>query len=410
MADERTFVIVGASLAGAKAAETLREEGFTGRVVLVGEEPVRPYERPPLSKDYLRGEVDFDTPAVHDADFYEDRDIELRLSTVVTALDVSASAVQLAPGERIPYDRLLLATGAAPRRLTVPGADLPGVHYLRTVADADAIREAASSGVPLVVIGAGWIGAEVSASARQLGAEVTMVDLASVPLERVLGHEVGAVYRDLHAEHGVELRTGVGIESLAGSGAVEVVRLQDGSVLEAGAVIAGIGVMPRVELAEAAGLDIDNGVVTDQYLATSADGVFAAGDVANAFHPTYGTRIRLEHWSAALNQGPLAARNMLGFSAPYEKTPYFFSDQYDFGMEYRGWAPDYDQVVLRGDVAGREFLAFWLRGGRVAAVMNANVWDQTEGIEALLRAGPVDPSRLADTSVDLRALVSAPAR
>ena len=404
MPASQTFLIVGASLAGAKAAETLRAEGFDGRVVLLGDEPQRPYERPPLSKEYLRGEKDFDAAAVHSAGFYDEQQIELRASTVVTGVDPGASEVTLSSGERIGYDRLLVATGAAPRRLSVPGADLDGVHYLRSVTDADTLRHAIGPSSEVVVIGAGWIGAEVAASARQLGATVAMVELAAVPLERVLGPEVGAIYRDLHAEHGVDLHFGVGVDALLGSTAVEAVRLSDGTVLSATAVVVGVGVTPRVELAEAAGLGVDNGIVVDEHLQTSAPGVFAAGDVANAFHPRYGTRIRLEHWSAALNQGPVAARNMLGKATVYDRTPYFFSDQYDFGMEYRGWAPSFEQVVFRGEPASRAFIAFWLRHGRVAAAMNANVWDAGESIEALLQAGrPVTPARLADPEVDLAA-------
>jgi len=403
----QTFVIVGASLAGAKAAETLRTEGFDGRVVLIGEEAQRPYERPPLSKGYLRGEKDFEAAAVHPAGFYEDQGIDLRASTVVTGLDLAAGEVTLSSGERIGYDRLLLATGAVPRRLSVAGADLDGVHYLRSVFDADALREAVSAGGQVVVIGAGWIGAEVAASARQLGAAVAMVEVASVPLERVLGEEVGGIYRDLHEEHGVDLHLGVGVDALLGGDAVEAVRLTDGTVLPAQVVLVGVGVTPRIELAQGAGLVIDDGIVVDQHLATSVPGIYAAGDVASAFHPRYGTRIRLEHWSAALNQGPAAARNMLGQETSYERTPYFFSDQYDLGMEYRGWAPRYDEVVFRGDPAIRQFVAFWLHHGRVAAAMNANVWDQGGAIEALMGSEhPVDPARLADPDVDLGELAT----
>src|SRR6185437_3714536 len=399
-ASTETHVIVGAGLAGAKAAETLRTEGFDGRVVLFGDEAVRPYERPPLSKTYLQGESVFDGAAVQPEDFYATHDIELRTSSSVTTLDVSGSTVQLHSGEQVAFDRLLLATGAAPRRLDIPGADLSGILSLRTVADADAIRAAATSGTPLVVVGAGWIGSEVAASARQLGADVTVVDPMAVPLERVLGPEVGGVFRDLHRDHGVRFRLGVGVESFGGTRSVEEVRLSDGTVVEAGTVVVGVGVLPRTTLAAQAGLEVDNGVVTDARLRTNASGVHAAGDVARAWHPTYGTYIRLEHWSSALNQGPVAARNMLGLDTVYDKTPYFFSDQYDFGMEYRGWAPQYDEVVFRGDVAGRSFVAFWLRDGLVHAAMNANVWDQNDGIGALLRARvPVDTARLADPGI-----------
>jgi 3-phenylpropionate/trans-cinnamate dioxygenase ferredoxin reductase component len=403
-----TMVIAGAGLAGAKAAETLRSEGFRGRIVIVGDEQVRPYERPPLSKDYLRGEAGFDTAAVHDADFYGEHDIELRTSTTVAAIHPADSEVELGDGERIRYARLLLATGAATRRLPVPGTDLPGVFTLRNVDDADAIRTAVTSGGPLVVIGAGWIGAEVAASSRQLGADVTMVDLVEVPLERVLGAEVGSVYRDLHSDHGVTLRLGVGIDSIGGRDRVEEVRLGDGSVLPAAAVVVGVGVAPRVELAEAAGLEIDNGVRTDAHLGTSAPQIYAAGDVANAWHPFHETWIRLEHWSSALNQGPVAAKNMLGITTTYDKVPYFFSDQYELGMEYRGWAPSYEQVVFRGDPSGGEFIAFWLGDGIVRAAMNANVWDQGDNLEQLLLArATADPDALADPDTDLASLAGA---
>ncbi len=406
----QTFVIVGASLAGAKAAETLRAEGFDGRVVLIGDEARRPYERPPLSKDYLRGDKDFDAAAVHPAGYYDEHDIDLRTSTTVTAVDPGERSATLASGEQITWDRLLLATGAVPRRLSVPGADLPGVLYLRSVEDADILRQAISPSAQVVVIGAGWIGAEVAASARQLGAGVAMVELAAVPLERVLGPEVGAVYRDLHLGHGVDLHLGVGAESFIGSTVVEAVRLSDGTVLPATTVVVGVGVAPRAELAEAAGMAVDNGIVVDEHLQTSVPGIFAAGDVANAFHPRYGTRIRLEHWSAALNQGPAAARAMLGQDVVYDRTPYFFSDQYDLGMEYRGWAPGFDQVVFRGDPTSGAFLCFWLRHGKVTAAMNANVWDAGDAIEAFLRADRlVDPARLGDPEIDLTGLAGPPA-
>jgi 3-phenylpropionate/trans-cinnamate dioxygenase ferredoxin reductase subunit len=405
MATEETFVIVGAALAGAKAAETLRMEGFDGRVVLLGEEAVRPYERPPLSKEYLRGEKGFDHAAVHASGFYEDQQIELRTGSQVRGLDPVAHEVELASGERLHYSKLLLCTGAAPRRLAVPGADLPGVSYLRTVEDSDALRAALAGSPRVVVIGAGWIGCEVAASARQLGAEVALVELTSVPLERVLGHDAGEVFAGLHAEHGVELHLGVGVESLAGAGRVEEVRLSDGTVLAADLVVVGVGVAPRTELAEAAGIAVANGIVADEHLVTSAPDVYAAGDVASVYYPRYQAHIRLEHWAGALNQGPAAARSMLGRGAPYDETPYFYSDQYDFGMEYRGWAPAFDEVVFRGDRAARAFVCFWLRGGVPVAAMNANIWDAGDAIEALLRSAPqVASERLADGSVPLEEL------
>lgn len=402
---DRTFVIVGASLAGAKAAETLRTEGFEGRIVLIGEESCRPYERPPLSKDYLRGDKSFDDAAVHPASFYEEQRIELRTSTLVTAVDTASRQVTLAGGETVPYDALLLSTGAEPRKLRSPGSDLEGVYYLRSLEDSDALRDAVKNAAKVAIIGAGWIGAEVAASARQLGADVTVIEMAAVPLERVLGSEVGAVYRDLHTGHGVKFRFGVGVQALRGGARVEEVVLADGSTVQADVVVVGVGVTPRTQLAEAAGVSVDNGVLVDEHLAASAPGVYAAGDVANAFHPAYQTRIRLEHWSAALNQGPAAARSMLGKESVYDRVPYFFSDQYDLGMEYRGWATSWDEVVFRGDTSSGEFIAFWLAGGRVVAAMNANVWDAGDALEALVRnQASADPAALADPGTDLNSL------
>jgi 3-phenylpropionate/trans-cinnamate dioxygenase ferredoxin reductase component len=401
-----TFVIVGAGMAGGKAAETLREEGFDGRIVLLGAEPDRPYERPPLSKDYLRGEAERQTIYLQeDAGWYAEHDVELRASTVVESLDVDGRAVVLAGGERVGYDRLLLATGAEPKRLPVPGADLAGVHVLRTVAHSDVLRDVLEAGGRLVVVGAGWIGSEVAASARQRGMEVTVIEPQSVPLERVLGPELGAFYRDVHLDHGVELRLGDGVEAFEGADRVERVRTSDGASVECDAVVVGIGVAPRTELAEGV-LDVDDGILVDAGLRASVDGVFAAGDVANHDHPLLG-RLRVEHWANALEQGPAAARAMLGQDVAYERVPYFFSDQYDVGMEYAGHSQPGDEVVFRGDPATREFIAFWLRDGRVVAGMNVNVWDVNEQIQALVREGAtVEVGRLVDSDVELEEVVA----
>ena len=408
MAAEQTFVIVGGGMAGAKAAETLREEGFDGRVVLIGAESLRPYERPPLSKDYLRGETEQEKVHVHGEAYYGEHDIDLRLGREVSRLDTGSREVTLDDGETLRYDRLQLATGAEPRRLPIPGADLDGVLYLRTVPDSDRIRERLDRGGSLVVVGAGWIGAEVAASARQRGMEVTIVEPMSVPLERVLGPEMGAFYRDVHADQGVRLLLGTGVEGFEGETAVERVRTNDGQTLDCDAVVVGVGVKPRTALAEAAGLAMGDGVLADELLQTSAEGVFAAGDVVSAQHPFYGQRIRVEHWANALEQGPAAARNMLGAGAPYDKLPYFFSDQYDVGMEYAGYATSWDRVVVRGDLAGREFIAFWLAGDRVLAGMNVNVWDVTDTIQRLIRERvAIDDRRLADPDVPLDELAGA---
>jgi 3-phenylpropionate/trans-cinnamate dioxygenase ferredoxin reductase component len=400
-----TLVVVGAGFAGAKAVETLREEGFGGRVVLVGDEPDRPYERPPLSKDYLRGEAERETIYVHAEDWYAARDVELRLGAGVTALDVGARSVELAGGERIAYDGLLLATGAEPKRLPIPGADLEGVLYLRSVADSDALRARLERGGSVVVVGGGWIGCEVAASARQSGLEVTVIEPQSLPLAGVLGPELGAVYRDIHADNGVRLRLGTGVSAFEGSGAVERVRLADGSAVDCDFVVVGVGVRPRTQLAERAGIAVGDGILVDERLATDAPGVFAAGDVASALHPFYGERVRVEHWATALEQGPHAARAMLGGTAPYEKLPYFFSDQYDVGMEYAGFARRWDRVVFRGDPAAREFVAFWMQGDRIVAGMNVNVWGVVDQVQHLIRSRTaVDDRRLADPDIPLDAL------
>jgi 3-phenylpropionate/trans-cinnamate dioxygenase ferredoxin reductase component len=406
MTADQTFVIAGAGLAGAKAAETLRDEGFDGRVVLIGEEDERPCERPPLSKEYLRGEVGREKVHVHDEGFYAERGIELRLGRTAVSLDRSMSELVLANGERLRFDRLLLATGAEPRRLAIPGGELDGVHYLRSVRDSDALRERLGRGGALVVVGAGWIGAEVAASARQQGLAVTVVEPSSVPLERVLGAELGAVYRDIHLDHGVRMLLGTGVEAFEGDGAVERVRTEDGRTVDCDLVVVGVGVRPRMGLAEQAGLAVGDGILVDEHLQTSAPRIFAAGDVAGAQHPFYGERIRVEHWANALHQGPVAARSMLGRMEAYDRLPYFFSDQYDVGMEYSGLARSWDRVVFRGDPASREFIAFWLAGDRVLAGMNVGVWDVADPIQHLIRARvPVDDRSLTDPGVPLEQLV-----
>jgi 3-phenylpropionate/trans-cinnamate dioxygenase ferredoxin reductase subunit len=406
MTSDQTFVIVGASLAGAKAAETLRSEGFDGCLVLIGAEQERPYERPPLSKDYLRGEAGREKIYVHDEDFYAEHDIELRLGRTAAGLNTSACELALDDGERLRYDRLLLATGAQPRRLTIRGAELDGVHYLRDVGDSDALRERLDRGGSVVVIGAGWIGAEVAGSARQRGLEVTVIDPLAVPLERVLGSEVGAIYRDIHTDHGVQMLLGTGVEAFEGVTAVERVRTSDGRTLECDFVVVGVGAQPRTELAAQAGIAVEDGILVDEHLQTSAPGVFAAGDVANAHHPFYGGRIRVEHWANALHQGPLAARAMLGQTDVYDRLPYFFSDQYDVGMEYAGFARSWDRVIFRGDPAAREFIAFWMTENLVVAGMNLNVWDVGDPIQQLIRARvAIDDRRLADPDIALEDLI-----
>jgi 3-phenylpropionate/trans-cinnamate dioxygenase ferredoxin reductase subunit len=401
--NRQTFAIVGAGLAGAKAAETLREEGYDGRVVLLGAEPELPYERPPLSKEYLRGEADRARAFVHEAGFYDERAIELRSGENIVRLDPGRRELTLQSGEQLVYDRLLLTTGSAPRRLSIPGSELEGVHYLRTLGDSDALRARLDAGGRLVIVGAGWIGCEVAASARQRGLEVTVIAPHPVPFVRVLGAEVGTLYRDLHVDHGVEMLLGTAVASLEGTDRVERIRMTDGPTIDCDAVVVGIGATPRAMLAAAAGLAVHNGILVDGRLETSAPGIFGAGDVANHLHPMLG-RLRVEHWDNALQQGPAAARSMLGSTDSYARMPYFFSDQYDVGMEYTGHATDWDRVVFRGDPAARAFIAFWLREGRVLAGMNVNVWEVAETIRALI-GHPIDEGRLADLDIPLEQAV-----
>jgi 3-phenylpropionate/trans-cinnamate dioxygenase ferredoxin reductase component len=408
MPTEPSYVIVGASLAGAKAAETLRAEGFSGGVVLLGEETERPYERPPLSKGYLLGKDERSSIFVHEEGWYAQNDVDLRLGVTVTALDPAARQVSLADGGTVGYDRLLLTTGAAPRRLSAPGADLDGVLYLRWVGDSERLAATLQADGQVVIVGAGWIGLEVAAAAREFGCAVTVVEPEPGALYRQVGPELSAVFTGLHTEHGVVFRFEESVTELRGSGgSVREVVTSAGVVLPADTVVIGIGAVPATSLASAAGLDVGNGVIVDAGLHTSAPDVFAAGDVANSYHPLLGRHVRVEHWANALNGGPAAARSMLGQGVSYDAVPYFFSDQYDLGMETAGLPEpgSYDQVVYRGDRDAREFIAFWLSGGSVVAGMNVNVWDVSDDIQALIRSRrQVDPARLTDPDIPIAEL------
>ncbi len=404
------FVIVGAGLAGAKAAETLREEGFDGPVVLVGEEPEVPYERPPLSKGYLAGTADRDAGRVHPADWYAVHDVDLRTGVRAEHLDPTTHVVRLSTGEELRYGALLLATGSSARRLPVPGADLVGVHYLRTVADADRLRvDLAAGGRRVVVVGGGWIGLEVSAAARHHGNDVTVVEPQPTPLNLVLGAQMGGLFARLHRDHGVEVLTGTTVRELRGSaGRVESVVTDGHAGLPADLVVVGIGAVPNTSLAAGAGLEVDNGVVVDEGLRSGTPDVYAAGDVASAFSPLYGRYVRVEHWANALHGGPAAAGSMLGQAVTYDRVPYFYTDQYELGMEYSGLGAPGDRVICRGNADDGEFIAFWLaEDGRVTAGMNVNVWDVTGPIQALIRSRRrVQPARLADPDTPLEVLAS----
>lgn len=406
MDDNSTIVVVGGGLAGAKAVEALRDKGFRGQLILLAGEDLLPYERPPLSKDYLQKGEGLDDATVHPREWYSEHDVDLRLGVRATELDLADRVVTTSAGEELSYDELLLATGAQPRHLDLPGADLDGVLYLRTVSDSDDLREAFREGRDIVIVGGGWIGLETAAAARNAGAKVTVLESLELPLLKVLGPKLAQVFADLHREHDVDLRTGAQVEGFEGTGDVTGVRLAGGEVIPADAVVVGVGAAPDVALAEGAGLDVDNGIVTDAEGRTSDPHVFAVGDVARFTHPDYPEPIRVEHWANALDHPAAVAAAMLGQDATWAELPYFFTDQYDLGMEYVGLADPDDEVVIRGDLDKREFIAFWLQDGKVVAGMNVNVWDVVDDVKALIRSGQqVDRERLADPDVPLDSLV-----
>ncbi|MFB9165758.1 NAD(P)/FAD-dependent oxidoreductase [Arthrobacter psychrochitiniphilus] len=411
MGAQETFVIVGAGLAGAKTAQALREEGFAGRIVLLGQEPERPYERPPLSKDFLQGKSEREKIFVHAQSWYAEHNVELRTSTKVTGIDRSAHRVDCARGGPVSYDKLLLATGASPRQLSVPGSDRHRVYYLRRIEDSQQLKFALSVSSRVAILGAGWIGLEVAAAARAAGLEVTVLERGELPLQRILGTAPAEIFAKLHRDHGVDLRCGVQGTRIIGDDPRQPtgVALSDGSQLGVDLVVAGIGAVPNTLLAQAAGLELENGVMVDKHLRSSDPDIYAAGDVANAFHPLLGKHIRSEHWYNALSQPAVAARSMLGQDAVYAELPYFYSDQYELGMEYSGYvAPGgYDEIIFRGDPAALTFMTFWIKDRRVLAGMNVNIWNQTETIKALVRCGrQVDVARLADSKIPLERVLA----
>ncbi|KBZ62048.1 hypothetical protein K875_02969 [Mycobacterium [tuberculosis] TKK-01-0051] len=409
MAGSTSFVIVGGGLAAAKAVEALRDNNFDGHIVVFADEEHLPYERPPLSKEYLAGKKSLTDFTVRNSDWYRDNNVDLRLGTRVSDLDAAGHTVGLADGTTVGYDKLLLATGSASRRPPIPGSDAGGVHYLRTYEDAVALDSVLTEGASLAVVGAGWIGLEVAAGARQRGVEVTVIEAARQPLLAALGETVGEVFATLHREHGVDLRLETEVEEITrANGAATGVRTRDGAAIAADAVLVAVGAKPNTELAAQAGLSMgDGGVLVDASLRTSDPDIYAVGDIAAAQHPLFGTRIRTEHWANALKQPAVAVAGMLGTPGEYAELPYFFTDQYDLGMEYAGHAPDSERVVFRGDVAGREFVAFWLDGDdRVLAGMNVNVWDVLDDVKALIRAqAPVDVDKLCDPQSSLADLL-----
>lgn len=402
------MLIIGGGLAAASAAETLRTEGYDGDITVVTREAHLPYQRPPLSKGYLAGSEGLDAVIVHPAEWYAEQGIDVRTGTEVTRLDPAAHSVDLADGSTLAYDKVLLATGAAPRMLPLEGADLAGVHTLRSLDDADALAtELRQGGRRLVIIGSGWIGMEVGATARGFGNDVTILERGAVPLAAAVGDEMGNVFRKLHEDNGVILRAEANVERIVGGDRVTGV-VVDGETVPADVVLIGVGAAPSVELAEAAGLTLVNGILTDASMRTSVADVFAAGDVANPFHPVLKRHLRSEHWANALNAGPVAAKAMLGHPATLSSIPYFYTDQFDLGMELAGYPPlmAAADLVVRGDVDAREFIAFWVDGGRVVGGMNVNIWDVNETMQELIRSAvAVDVDALRNPDVPLESLL-----
>jgi len=400
------IVLVGGGLAAAKTAQALRRRGYEGTLTLLTAEPHRPYERPPLSKGYLWGEIPRDEVFVHDAGWYAEHDVELRTNTPATALDRERREVRAASGERFGYDAVLLATGASPRRLAIPGADAEGVVSLRTIDDSEDLRARFARRDPVVVVGGGWIGLEAAAAARRAGCEVTVVESVVQPLLRVLGPVVAPAFAALHRDHGVRFELGASVEAFAvdPSGAVAGVRLAGGALLPGATVLVAVGVTPVDGLAREAGLEIANGIAVGADLRTADPSVVAAGDVAAAQHPVLQRRLRVEHWANAVRQGPVAAAALLGEPTSYERLPYVFSDQYDVSLEYVGAArdPEHAQVVVRGSLDEHRFVAFWLEEGLVRAGMSVNLPGLVPALEALVRSGRrVDTARLADPAAPL---------
>ncbi len=400
------MVIIGGGLTAATAAETLRKEGYHGAVTIVADEPEIPYQRPPLSKGFLAGKEGEDALLPLPAEWYPENNVTVLTGTAATAIDPAAHTVTLADGTTLPYAKALIATGAAPRRIPFPGVELDGVHTFRTKADSLAMKELfTGGGKNVVMIGSGWIGMEIAATATELGNTVALVGLENVPLSVAVGAELGTVFADRHKEAGVRFELPASAAEIQGTdGHVTSVLTTTGVTLPADIVIVAVGVVPNIGLGQDAGLTINNGIEVDASLRTSAPDVFAAGDVANAMHPVTGTHARSEHWANAIASGKVAARSMLGKDAVLDDIPYFYTDQFDLGMEYSGFgALTKDaQVVVRGDLATREFIAFWVLEGRVVAGMNVNIWDVQDAIKSLIASGrTVDTAQLADPKTPL---------
>ena len=405
MAQSESYLIVGAGIAGGAAAETLRKQGFDGEVHLVGAEPHRPYDRPPLSKEFLSGDKEEAKLFFKMEDFYAEHSIELHLGAEATALDASSNTLTLADRQAIHYDKLLLATGSKVKKLPVPGSDLAGVHYLRTIEDSRAIARSMNGAGKAVIVGAGFIGSEVAAVCKTTGLDVTVLEIQAQPMAHILGDRMGSVYADLHTRRGVDLRLGEGISEIRGHTRAEQVITDRGLTIDCDLVVIGVGIAPDTFLAEDAGLDVDSGILVDEHCRTSNPDIFAAGDVANWFHPGLGRRLRVEHWDNALNQGAAAAKSMLCTPEPYSPTLYFWSDQYDLNIQYLGHAAAWDHIAIRGNPAEEKFTAFYLKDGSVHGALVVNNFRDIRPTRTLIgQKIPVDAQALTDESVNLKQL------
>ncbi len=405
MAEKQSYVIVGAGIAGGTAAETLRKQGFDGEVHLVGAEPHRPYDRPPLSKEFLSGAKEEEKLFFKTEDFYAEQSIELHLGTEAKALDASSKTLILATGASLRYDKLLLATGSRVKTLPIPGSDLEGVHYLRTIDDSRAIAQAMNGASRAVIVGAGFIGSEVAAVCKTAGLEVIVLEIQPQPMAHILGEEMGVIYANLHTSRGIDLRLREGISEIRGNTRAEQVVTDQGNSIDCDFVVIGVGISPDTSIAESAGLGVDSGVLVNEFCQTSHPDIYAAGDVTNWYHPGLGHRLRVEHWDNALNQGAAAAKSMLAVPEPYSPTLYFWSDQYDLNIQYLGHATEWDKIAVRGDPAEEKFTAFYLKDGSIHGALVVNNFRDIRPTRTLIgQKTPVDASSLSDESTNLKQL------
>lgn len=406
MSDDRVFAIIGASQAGGWTAKTLRNEGFEGKVILIGEEPYLPYERPPLSKDALAGTVEIDSTYFWPPESYDEQDIEVRLKSKVTAIDPDAKTLTLTDGETLSWDRLAITTGARVRELPIDGATLPGAFYLRTMDDTLAIRNAVKPGTNALIIGGGWIGLECAATLSKLGCTPIVIEAADRLCGRAVTPEISDWMLEFHQNKGVDVRLNTGIERLEGDGKVERAILSDGTTLDCSMAVIGIGVIPNSELAEEAGLEVDNGIVVDDLCRTSNPDIFSAGDVTNHPNDLLGRRIRLESWENAQNQGIAAAKAMLDIGQPYAEIPWFWSDQFDANIQMVGLPVEWDETATRGDMAANEFVTFYLKDSVIVGAISINsTRDLRFGKRLMLANKAVSATDLANTDIKMQALL-----